>query len=808
MAHRADSFDTAWGVLSSALREIHTKNASNLSFEELYRNAYQLVLRKQGLELYDRVSNLEREWLSSEVREKVTALIAPSLLFDGEAANVLDQANERRVAGERFLLKLKQVWEDHQLCMGMITDVLMYMDRVLEMEQRLPSIYVMAMCLFRDCVLRSPIEEGSNITVAAVFEATVLFMVRLEREGMMIDRGLIRHCMYMLEGLYETEKEEEPSKLYLTSFEPSFLEASRLFYHAEGQRLLAATDASTFCKRVAERLREEEERCSSTLSPVTEPKIKAVIDEYLIRNNIKEVVTQPESGVKYMIDNDRFDDLATVYELVSRVNSKKTALIPAVQARAVELGNQINDAVKQFAQPATATAKSDQAKPDSKTKPEEKRPVNMQTAAAIKWVDDVLQLKAKFDTIWENSFGRDQAMESALSSSFKDFINSHTRSSEYLSLFFDENLKKGIKDKTEEEIDSLLAKGITLLLYLQDRDLFETYYKKHLSRRLLMKRSANMDVERQMISKMKEQVGTTFTQKLEAMFKDMTISGDLTSSYKEHISQHGDADPSRINLEISVLTSTMWPIEMIAGRDGTQPASCIFPQNVELLRQSFEQFYLGKHNGRKLSWQPGMGTADIRATFKRSNGRTYRYDLNVSTYAMVILLLFQDLPVDESLTFEEIQGKTNIPTNELTRNLQSLAVAPKTRILKKEPMSRDVKPTDKFFFNEGFQSQYTKIKVGVVSTGGNRVENQDERKETDQKMNEERSFGVDAAIVRIMKQRKKLAHSQLITEVITQLATRFTPDVHLIKKRIESLIEKEYLERVPDSDPPAYTYVS
>lgn len=41
----------------------------------------------------------------------------------------------------------------------------------------------------------------------------------MEREGDRIDRTTIRSCMYMLEGLYETDEESENEKLYLTSFE-------------------------------------------------------------------------------------------------------------------------------------------------------------------------------------------------------------------------------------------------------------------------------------------------------------------------------------------------------------------------------------------------------------------------------------------------------------------------------------------------------------------------------------------------------------------------------------------------------------
>lgn len=615
-----------------------------------------------------------------------------------------------------------------------------------------PSIYTVSMCLFRDHVLRSPVPD-SNLTIYKILESTVLFMVQLERTGEIIDRPLVRHCIYMLEGLYETLEEEESAKLYLSVFEPAYLQISTIFYQNEGKRLLETADAATFCRVSSERISEEEERCRATLSPYSEQKIKAVIDEHLISKNIADVINLEGSGVRYMLDHDRVQDLANVYELNARIDSKKSALTKAIQTRIVQLGNEVNAAAKAFAT-APPPAKSAEADGEKKTVEKEKPaapPVNQQTAAAIKWVDDILNLKKKFDTIWERAFVSDQGMHTSFTNSFSDFINSNNRSSEYLSLFFDENLKKGIKGKTDAEVDSLLENGITLLRYIRDKDLFETYYKKHLSRRLLMKRSVSMDVERQMISKMKMEVGNQFTQRLEAMFKDMTVSEDLTNNYKAHMSRTA-ADSKRFELEISVLTSTMWPMEiMSSSKDGDMQLPCIFPKDVDTVRQSFEKFYLDKHSGRKLSWQASMGTADIRATFPRAEGKYARHDLNVSTYAMIILLLFNDLPLDESLTYEEIQARTRIPDHDLIRNLQSLAVAPKTRVLKKDPMSKDVKPTDRFFYNASFKSQFTKVRIGVVSSGGNKVENQNERNETEKKMNEERGGSIEAAVVRIMK---------------------------------------------------------
>ncbi|ERF70370.1 hypothetical protein EPUS_05189 [Endocarpon pusillum Z07020] len=799
-------FDVTWGILEGALREIHAKNASKLSFEELYRNAYKLVLKKKGEELYNRVSGLEQELLRENVRSRVVQMVTSPLILGASGEQVGGQAHQRRADGERFLGVLKNAYKDHDICMKMITDVLMYMERTYCQDQRHPSIYAMAMALFRTQVLRSPATDQSDINVMAILESAILDMIAMERKNEIIDRPLIRACICMLEELYETFQEEESSKLYLTSFEPKFLESSRIFYHREGQDLVANADAGTFCRHARKRLREEDERCQQTLSTLTDQKIKSVVDKELIGAHIRDVINMEGTGVKHMLDNDRLEDLSNVFDLNSRVDPKKAALKDAVQKRIVSLGSEINNMSSGAVVPPPNNA-SEQAK---KEEGEKDKNVNQQTASAIKWVDDVLTLKTKYDRIWEEAFKKDSNMEKALEYSFQEFINANQRSSEHLSLYLDEYLKKGAKGKTDLEVDANLDKGILLLQYIQDKDHFENYYKKHLSKRLLQRKSASMDIERQMISKMKMKVGNTFTQRLESMFKDMALSEDLTKQYKTHVAELGDPDTTRIDLEASILTTTMWPVDSMVRRneDGSTKTACIYPPVVENARKRFEHFYLKKHSGRTLSWQPQLGSADIRATFTKPDGKTKRHELNVSTYAMVILLLFNDLPADQCLSYEEIQARTSIPENELCRNLQSLAVVPKTRILKKDPMSKEIKPGDKFYFNESFTSPYMKVKVGVVSNAGSKAENSDERRATKRKADEERGTTIEAAIVRIMKQRKHLPHQQLIAEVIQQLANRFQPDVNMIKQRIESLMEREYLERGPDPSKPSYTYLA
>merc|ERR1719394_2435256 len=146
------------------------------------------------------------------------------------------------------------------------------------------------------------------------------------------------------------------------------------------------------------------------------------------------------------------------------------------------------------------------------------------------------------------------------------------------------------------------------------------------------------------------------------------------------------------------------------------------------------------------------------------------------------------------LSYSEIQAQTLIPERELTRALQPLSVGKTSqRILVKTPKSKEIEPSHEFHVNESFSSAFHRVKIQQASA--RQGETEPERNETKRKVDEDRKHEIEACIVRIMKSRKQLNHVQLVTEVVEQLNKRFQPSPVIIKKRIEGLIEREYMKR-------------
>ncbi|XP_071949341.1 cullin-3-like [Antedon mediterranea] len=722
-----------WALLKNAIQEIQRKNNSGLSFEELYRNAYTMVLHKHGERLYTGLREVVQEHLVAKVREDVL-----------------------KALNNNFLQTLNAAWNDHQTAMVMIRDILMYMDRVYVQQNGVDNVYNQGLKIFRNQVVR----HGN---IREHLRQTLLDLVMKERRGEVVDRGAVRNAcqMLMMLGI-------ESRSVYEEDFEKPFLQQSAEFYRNESQNFLAENSASVYIKKVEARINEEAERASHYLDKSTEVHIVGVLEEELISKHMKTIVEMENSGAVHMLKNNKKEDLACMYKLFKRVKDGLKTMCECVSGYLREQGKVLVQ--------------------------EEDRGKN-----PVQYVKDLLDLKDRFDEFLHESFGDDKIFKQTISGDFEYFLNLNPKSPEYLSLFIDDKLKKGVKGLTEQEVEAILDKTMVLFRFLQEKDVFERYYKQHLAKRLLLNKSVSDDSEKNMISKLKTECGCQFTSKLEGMFKDMTVSNTFMEDFRQHV-QNSGLNLFGVDLTVRVLTTGFWP---------TQSApQCNVPTQPRYAFDHFKRFYLTKHTGRQISLQAALGSADLHAVFYGSKKETTsrpeprKHILQVSTYQMCVLMLFN---TKENWTYEEVKQETDIPEKDLVRALQSLALGkPAQRILSKEPKSRDIEGDHIFSINDAFTSKLFRVKIQTVAAKG---ESEPERKETRSRVDEDRKHEIEAAIVRIMKSRKRRQHNILVSEVTEQLKSRFLPSPVVIKKRIESLIEREYLARTPE-DRKIYTYVA
>lgn len=187
------------------------------------------------------------------------------------------------------------------------------------------------------------------------------------------------------------------------------------------------------------------------------------------------------------------------------------------------------------------------------------------------------------------------------------------------------------------QVDAIIASTISLFRFLSEKDVFERYYKSHLARRLIQGRSVSDDAERSVLAKLQVESGAMFVRDLEGMIRDMKLSSDAANEYRKKTASQPDQN---VDLAVTVCTASHWPMPLI-------PQPCILPVELQRAVDSFQAFYLGKHTGRKLLWRPDMGTVDVRVRFDDR-----KREINVSTFGMVVLALFDGLVAGETLSYQ------------------------------------------------------------------------------------------------------------------------------------------------------------
>jgi cullin-4 len=656
---------------------------------------------------------------------------------DARSEKVLVELEKKKIGDSMvFLRTFDEVWGEYCAQALTLRSIFLYLDRArANGGGKASTLWDVSLRLFHEHL------ENSAKSVKGKVVRGLLDLIERERMGEKIDRALAKRVLRALSAL----------GVYGEAFDTVFIEASQEFYRKEGNEYGAQTDVSDYLKHCERRLEEEAERCTNYLDASTARGLMRVCEQGLIEAHIGDIL---DKGFVDLMRQHRIDDLKRLHSLLARMDG-----LDRLSAAFVTY----------LKQQGTAIVKDD--------------------ANDKEMVERLLAMKSAVDEVLNKSFGRSAADGSndifinGVKESFESFINCRQNvPAELIAKYIDSKLKSGNKGASEEELETTLDKALTLFRYIVGKDVFEGFYKKELAKRLLHAKSASIDAEKSMISKLKAECGSQFTQHLEGMFKDIDLSREIMQSFRQTFDD--EALTKGIEMNVNVITQGCWPSYPVIDVN--------IPEQLAVLQEKFQDFYLGKHSGRQLTWQNSQGHCVLKARF--GSGMK---ELSVSLFQCVVLMLFNDA---EKLSYEDIASKSGLEEKELKRALQSLACA-KVRILNKEPKSRDVNAGDVFEVNAALNERLFRIKVNSIQI----KETTEENKQTMERVFQDRQQQVDAAIVRVMKTRKSLTHALLISELMAQL--KFPTKASDLKKRIESLIEREYIERDRE-DAQKYNYLA
>lgn len=360
----------------------------------------------------------------------------------------------------------------------------------------------------------------------------------------------------------------------------------------------------------------------------------------------------------------------------------------------------------------------------------------------------------------------------ALAKAFQDAVDRLVGLPDALTAYLE---SRNTTSTTEEDFELAVDNVISLFKVISDKDLFEAAYKMYLAKRLLSSglTQHEEDRERLFISKLKREIGCSFTSRIEGMFADRKSSDEINNDFREFMSLN---PPLQYDLQVLVLTSGFWPQYQTS-----------FPV-IEALQAGarlFTSFFTQRHSTRRLEFCVHQGTCEVRVT---SHAR--RFDVQMPATCTRVLTLFSG---EEKISASAVGDRVNIPTTDAIRSLMGLSRQSHTNNGLLCCDSRGVSPSTNFWFNAEFRSKSTRFRISEISvkektkTDVARVKNDDDRK-----------FKIDAAIVRIMKSRRTLSHASLVSEVQRVASQSFDALPDDIKRRIEHLLEREFIARNVD----------
>ena len=291
---------------------------------------------------------------------------------------------------DSLLYELNRIYSEHIIIYDVIKDIMMYMDRSYVTQHRKHSVYNMSILTFRN-------ELYYHINIRERVRTILLHNIEQERNGYVIDKNLIKDILNMLSSF-----NIDGNNVYEEEFEKPFLSATHNYYLQESTEYILNNNVPEYINKAEQRLNEEIIRVRTYLLSTTEVKLRQVIESVYITHHHKQLIDSESSGIYILYKDDRYNDIKKLYTLLSYVPFTLDYLRDSMSIYIKQKGSEFW--VEQ----------------------------NINNDSII-LINNIIELKNKFDNIIKICFKEDKKCYKKLKDSFEEFINMGMRS--YTSLY-------------------------------------------------------------------------------------------------------------------------------------------------------------------------------------------------------------------------------------------------------------------------------------------------------------------------------------------------------------------------------------
>ena len=161
-------------------------------------------------------------------------------------------------------------------------------------------------------------------------------MITSERDGEIIDKSLVKKIIGLFESMGMGSLD-----VYNSDFEAPLLASTREYYMRKREDWILNDSMPDYMMKAETALNDERNRVSEYLNQSSEKKLMRVVEEELLEKVEIEVLEKECSGCRFLLANDKSEDLRRMFRLFSRLENGLNPMVAIAESFITGLGRDI-----------------------------------------------------------------------------------------------------------------------------------------------------------------------------------------------------------------------------------------------------------------------------------------------------------------------------------------------------------------------------------------------------------------------------------------------------------------------------------